>query len=502
MSAKQTYFQFVMPIVFMSESFLKIIGGIRNGTCNIDKTFPDKLFNKTPEADVKFSIEGLKNFKIFESGDFDEYCRMMKTLSDFVGNCNNTILFRNFKTDKGREVCYINKNIPEDIVAEIKQHFSTVKYLLKRMTPSLRFMRNLRSVLGIYEVRSTSTVIKADISSFFKSVRFENVMQYAPKAFKKENIHLYAKSELVNNDSRMYERLEVALWAFLSCLFHNGVVPTGAQYANNLANFHLYNVLFINFDRGLRSGTKATVSVYVDDLMFTGEEGDVKAVFAEFEKAINKGGLYLNYKKTQYFYPDENKVEFSLLGYRRNANSRGVVQAKVNSKIRKKCLDIIKERREYTLSEKGLINYALRMYHNGHTVFNPDIVLHSYFDEKVEMWNKLVSGELRLKINKEIFDPTGLSYKDICIMAKEVPGALPVVEERRGLPDEMAMFISMFVGNNPSGYTINSMAACTFNNAPAISVVFVNEREKKRNRYISGFFTFDQRLLASLYWAE
>ena len=502
MSAKHTYFEFAITITSMSESFMKIIDGIRNGTCNIDRTFPDKIFNKTPEADVKSSIEGIKNFKTFQTGDFDEYCRMMKTLSDFVGNCNNTILFRNFKTDKGREVCYINKNIPEEIVAEIKDIFSRVKYSLKRMTPHLRFMRNLRTVLGIHDSRSTSTIIKADISSFFKSVRFENVMQYAPKAFKKENISLYAESELVNDGSRMYERLEVALWAFLSCLFHNGVVPTGAQYANDLANYHLYNVLLINFDKRLRAGTNAAVSVYVDDLMFSGEEGDVKAVFAEFEKALNKGGLYLNYKKTQYFYPSENKVEFSLLGYRRNANSRGVVQAKVNSKIRKRCLDITKERREYTASEKGLINYAIRMYHNGHTVFNPDIILHSYFDEKVEMWNKLVSGELKLKINKEVFDPTGLSYKDICIMAKEVPGALPVVEERRGLPDEMAMFIGMFVGNNPSGYTINSMAACTFDNAPAVSVVFVNERLHKRNRYTSGFFTFDKRLLDSLYMVE
>ena len=502
MSAKHTYFEFAITITSMSESFMKIIDGIRNGTCNIDRTFPDKIFNKTPEADVKFSIDGIKNFKTFQTGDFDEYCRMMKILSDFVGNCNNTILFRNFKTDKGREVCYINKNIPEEIVTEIKDIFSRVKYSLKRMTLSLRFMRNLRTVLGIHDSRSTSTIIKADISSFFKSVRFENVMQYAPKVFKKENIGLYAESELVNDGSRMYERLEVALWAFLSCLFHNGVVPTGAQYANDLANYHLYNVLLINFDKRLRAGTNAAVSVYVDDLMFSGEEGDVKAVFAEFEKALNKGGLYLNYKKTQYFYPGENKVEFSLLGYRRNANSRGVVQAKVNSKIRKRCLDITKERREYTTSEKGLINYAIRMYHNGHTVFNPDIILHSYFDEKVEMWNKLVSGELKLKINKEIFDPTGLSYKDICIMAKEVPGALPVVEDRRRLPAGIAMFIDMFVGNNPSGYTINSMAACTFDNAPAVSVVFVNERLHKRNRYTSGFFTFDKRLLDSLYMVE
>ncbi len=506
MDAVDIHLEFITPMIYLAQTFLDIIQKIEDGECDIDSTFPEKLFNKTPKEDVLKAIESLNGPSGLMAVDFEEYSKMVKTLADFVGNCNNTILFRNFVTDKGREVCYINKKISEDDCENIKRAHHRIRNTLRWLTPGLRFMCNIHNTSHVAINNYSEMVIKSDISAFFKSVRFEKVMQLAPKTFLIKNLPLFSECKFELEDHKKFERLEIGLWAFLSCLFHNGAVPTGAKYANELANYHLYNTIFHHFDKAIAGCTPSRVYVYVDDLILGGKEDDVKTVYAELEKALNKGGLYLNYKKTQYFYPkaDEPGFEYSALGKRKVFSRSARHYSKVDSKSRKKCLDIIKERREYTHSEKGIINYAIRIDSSGSKLFNPDIIMHSYFDDKSKLWDKLVSGELDLKFDKDIFDPTGLSYKDICVMAKNLPDDLRWPyghdeDEDVELYAAINKFTEMFIGDNPSGYKVWITNIYHETDKTNLSVGFMKEFSNGTKKYTASTFSFERDLLDALY---
>lgn len=507
MDAVDIHLEFITPIVYLAQTFLDIIKKIEDGECDIDSTFPEKLFNKTPKEDVLKAIESLNGVNGLLTPDFEEYSRMVKTLADFVGNCNNTLLFRNFVTDKGREVCYINKKISEDDCENIKRAHNRIRNTLRWMTPNLRFMHNIHNTNHVAANNYNEMVIKSDISAFFKSVRFEKVMQLASKTFLIKNLPLFSECKFELEDHKKFERLEIGLWAFLSCLFHNGVVPTGARYANELANYHLYNTIFHHFDKAMAGVTSSRVYVYVDDLILAGREHDIKAIYAEFEKALNKGGLYLNYKKTQYFYPkaDDSKFEYSALGKRKVFDLTTRHYSKVDSKSRKKCLDIVKERREYTPSEKGIIDYAIRINNGISVLFNPDIILHSYFDDKCKLWDKLVAGELDLKMDKDIFDPTGLSYKDICIMAKNLPINYRWPYERDSDDEDQELyaaigkFAEMFIADNPSGYKMWTTNVYEEGGKVHLSVGLVKEFSNGTKKHTASVFSFEKDFLDALY---
>lgn len=454
MEDKNLCLSFLAPMTNLSQTFLNIIEKIENEECSIDSSFPEKLFNKTPKEDVLNAIETLIDYNNLFLIDFDEYSKKVKTLSDFVGNCNNTILFRNFRTDKGREVCYINKQIPDIYSDRIKEIHSNIRSLIGRLTPRLNLIKNQNSTDSYVDINYDQMAIKSDISSFFRSVRFENVIKYLSKTFLVKNILMYSKSQTENKELRVFERIEIALWGFIGCLFHNGIIPTGARYANDLAACYLNNLVFNTFRKDMLYSNRARIYVYVDDLLFLGEEGNVKEFYAEFEKAINKGGLYLNYKKTQYFYPKNGILEYSSLGRTRKFDFTTGFVSKVDSKARKKCLDIIKERREYDASEKGIINYALYMRHGANKIVNPDILMHSYFNDKSELWDKLIAGELNLKLNKSIFDPTNLKYKDICIMSKDIDVGFLSAHQFLDITDAIAEFVKLFILDNPFGLNL------------------------------------------------
>lgn len=505
MKAESIYSDFIRPISHLAETFLNIIQRIENGESDIDPTFPEKLFNKTPKGDVLEAINRLNSPDGLTSPDFEEYSRMIKTLADFVGNCNNTLLFRNFVTNKGREVCYINNKIHEDDCENIKRTHNYIRNVLRWMIPRPRIMKNIHNTNYACLNGLRDMVIKSDISAFFKSVRFEKVMKFAPKTFLVKNISAFSECKFEMEDTKKFERLEIALWGFLSCLFHNGTVPTGARYANELASYHLYNTIFHCFDKAMMGNSSSKVYVYVDDLVFTGREHDVKSVYAEFEKALNKGGLYLNYKKTQYFYPNEGIAlfEYSALGQRKGRYDSLNFYSKVDSKSRKKCLDIIKERREYTPSEKGIINYAMRINYRNATLFNPDIIMHSYFNDKSELWDKLVAGELDLKFDKDIFDPTGLTYKDICVMTKNIPRDTLWPREKDDEDETLYAarnkFVEMFIGFNPSGYKIYCIDDYIAEERSNLSVGFIKESSNGQEKKVACVLSFESNFLDALY---
>ena len=499
---------FLLPVMALARTFLNIIEKIESGESTINSEFPEKLFNKTPKEDVLNAISTLVDDKNIFSISFDDYSRMVKTLSDFVGNCNNTILFRNFVTDKGRNVCYINKQIDSDSVEAIKNVHSSTRKILRALTPNLRMVKSYAHTDYYSPLKGDDIVIKSDISAFFRSVKFENVIKYLPKTFFIKNLFLYSMCKMEDNETKKFERIEIALWAFFSCLFHNGIIPTGAQYSNDLAKCYLNNLLFHEFDKSLLNSQRGQIHVYVDDILVISNENDAKAIYSEFEKAINRGGLYLNYKKTQYFYPKDGSLEYSALGInKRNHDDAGVI-SKVNSKARKKCLDIIKDRRDYNESEKGIINYALYMKYGTRKIFNPDIIMHSYFNDKSQLWDKLLSGDLRLKINQDIFNPVDLKYKDICIMAKDPDPKVflynfndPITTENVAT-GSIKEFVKLFISDNPFGYSLINIDYFTHDDKEWLMITFGKISQGNGRRFNICPLFFKKGFLNSLYLEE
>lgn len=504
---EQICLEFLIPVMSLARSFLDVIEKIENGESTINPEFPGKLFNKTPKEDVLNAISTLSNYENIFLIDFDDYSRMVKTLSDFVGNCNNTILFRNFVTDKGRNVCYINKQLDEKEVDSIKSTHFIARKILRKLTPNLGMLKSYSHTDYCNTLKLGDIVIKSDISAFFRSVKFENVMKYLSKTFFIKNLFLYSKCKIEDNGVEKFERIEIAFWAFISCLFHNGIIPTGAQYSNDLAKCYLYNLIFHEFDKSLLSSSRGRIHTYVDDILVIGNENNAKEIYSEFEKAINKGGLYLNYKKTQYFYPKDGNLEYSALGINKKKDNEVGVITKVNSKARKKCLDIIKKRRDYSESEKGIMNYALYMRHGTKRIFNPDIIMHSYFDDKSKLWDKLVSGDLNLKINRDIFNPEGLKYKDICIMAKNPkPASLYNANNHSFAHDintECAIeFVKMFISDNPFGYSLGDIDYFACDDEEYLVVIFKKIHGDEIKKYNSCPLSFKKGFLSSLYLEE
>ena len=217
--------------------------------------------------------------------------------------------------------------------------------------------------------------------------------------------------------------------------------------------------------------------------------------------------MYLNYKKTQYFYPKDGNLEYSALGINKKKDNEVGVITKVNSKARKKCLDIIKKRRDYSESEKGIMNYALYMKHGTKRIFNPDIIMHSYFDDKSKLWDKLVSGDLNLKINRDIFNPEGLKYKDICIMAKNPnPASLYNANNHSFAHDintECAIeFVKMFISDNPFGYSLGDIDYFACDDEEYLVVIFKKIHGDEIKKYNSCPLSFKKGFLSSLYLEE
>ena len=400
---------------FMAEyasHFIEILDGISKDEIPINKEFVGKIYNKTPKNHVELSI-GFFEQDDFFSFDLNTILQHGKILSDFIGNCNNTILFRNFVTDKGREVCYLNKNIPDALLDKIKQTHSFASGVLNALRPHRSFASRLRNAHQLYAYAfsyETECVIKSDISAFFRSVKFENMIRESSKAFMITHSERFFARAL--SDEEDVDKLHLMHNFFLSCLFHNGVVPTGASYANPLADLHLFSTLLCHF-RAPRNSDNM-VYFYVDDI-FIFSKKDGKTFFKNFEKALNAGGLYLNYKKTQYFYTD--KGTFSGLGV---TFKSGVGSISVSSKVRKEILDIIKERKEFNDKELGLINYGLTA---GNLVkMNLDILLHTFFNDKSKAWDLMLKGEhpvLNFKEeSRELISSRFPTYKDFCVHCK------------------------------------------------------------------------------------
>lgn len=431
---------------FMAEyalHFIEILDGISNDEISINKEFVSKIYNKTPKNHVEMSIKFFQQDDFF-SFDLGTILQHGKILSDFIGNCNNTILFRNFVTDKGREVCYLNKNIPEVLLGKIKETHSFASGVLNTLRPHRSFASRLRNAHQLSSCAfgyESECVIKSDISAFFRSVKFENVIRESSKAFMITHSERFFATSLSNEED--VDKLHLMHNFFLSCLFHNGVVPTGASYANSLADLHLFSTLFCHF-RAPRNSDNM-VYFYVDDI-FIFSKKDGKTFFKNLEKALNAGGLYLNYKKTQCFYTD--KGTFSGLGV---TFKSGVGSISVSSKVRKEILDLVKERKEFNDKELGLINYGLTA---GNMVrVNLDILLHTFFNDKSKAWDLMLKGEHPVLNFKE--ESRGLisskfpTYKDFCVRCKSIrdtsdrePSDCEV-----NVSEEVELFFNMFVSD-------------------------------------------------------
>ena len=448
MRADIVYRGLAKPMCSLAKRFLIILEEIENGESELDASIPEKIFGKTPKMRVEQGIADMRNFDFLRQFEFDDFCRSVKVVSDFIGNCNNTILFRNFVNDKGREICYINKKIGEANKVSIEDTHNHIRSVVGLLRPDVRFIRRISNVGNLPRMDDSQMVIKSDISAFFRSVKFENLMKELPKVFRANNLEILAEEVIGTDETNVYGRLEVLIWAFMGCLFHNGVVPTGSKYAVELAQLHLLSTIYNHFDRSLARRGGVNVWIYVDDLIICGKREIVKEFYRELEKSMNAGGLYLNYKKVQYFYPDQGE-EYSALGVRVKG-IRGAAISRVNAKARKKCLDIIKERREYTPQEKGIIEYALRF--KSHTsVLNPDILYHTYFDDKNALWEKLKAGELPLRCNKDIYDISNMSYKEFIMANRAGVTEMWSYSDSRVSPP-LLEFIDMFLLDNSTGY--------------------------------------------------
>ena len=432
---------------FMAEyasHFIEILDGISNDEIPINKEFISKIYNKTPKNHVELSIEFFRKDDFF-SFDLGTILQHGKILSDFIGNCNNTILFRNFVTDKGREVCYLNKNIPEALLDKIKHRHSVASEILKTLKPHRSFASRLRNAHQLSSCAfgyEAECVIKSDISAFFRSVKFENVIRESSKAFMITHSERFFATSLSNEED--VDKLHLMHNFFLSCLFHNGVVPTGASYANSLADLHLFSTLLCHF-RAPRNSDNM-VYFYVDDI-FIFSKKDGKTFFKNFEKALNAGGLYLNYKKTRYFYTD--KGTFSGLGV---TFKSGVGSISVSSKTRKEILDLVRERKEFNDKELGLINYGLTA---GNLVkMNLDILLHTFFNDKSKAWDLMLKGEhpvLNFKEeSRELISSKFPTYKDFCVHCKSNNGEyiMELSDYEVDVNEEVKLFFDVFVSDS------------------------------------------------------
>lgn len=431
---------------FMAEyasHFIEILDGISKDEISINKEFIGKIYNKTPKNHVEMSIKFFGQDDFF-SFDLNTVLQHGKILSDFIGNCNNTILFRNFVTDKGREVCYLNKNIPEILLDKIKQTHSMASGILTSLRPHRSFASRLRNAhqLSAYAFNyETECVIKSDISAFFRSVKFENVIRESSKAFMITHSERFFATAL--SDEEDVDKLHLMHNFFLSCLFHNGVVPTGASYANSLADLHLFSTLFSYF-RAPRNSDNM-VYFYVDDI-FIFSKKDGKTFFKNLEKALNAGGLYLNYKKTQYFYTD--KGTFSGLGV---TFKSGVGSISVSSKVRKEILNLVKERKEFNDKELGLINYGLTA--GNMTKINLDILLHTFFNDKSKAWDLMLKGEHPLlnfkKESRELISSKLPTYKDFCVRCKSIPNECDreLSDCEVNVNEEVELFFNIFISD-------------------------------------------------------
>lgn len=431
---------------FMAEyasHFIEILDGISKDEISINKEFIGKIYNKTPKNHVEMSIKFFGQDDFF-SFDLNTILQHGKILSDFIGNCNNTILFRNFVTDKGREVCYLNKNIPEVLLDKIKQTHSFASGVLNTLRPHRSFASRLRNAhqLSSYAFGyEAECVIKSDISAFFRSVKFENVVRESSKVFMITHSERFFATALSNEED--VDKLHLMHNFFLSCLFHNGVVPTGASYANPLADLHLFSTL-LSYFRAPRNSDNM-VYFYVDDI-FIFSKKDGKTFFKNLEKALNAGGLYLNYKKTQYFYTD--KGTFSGLGV---TFKSGVGSISVSSKVRKEILNLVKERKEFNDKELGLINYGLTA--GNMAKINLDILLHTFFNDKNKAWDLMLKGEHPLlnfkEESRELISSKLPTYKDFCVRCKSIPNECDreLSDCEVNVNEEVELFFNIFVSD-------------------------------------------------------
>ena len=141
-------------------------------------------------------------------------------------------------------------------------------------------------------------------------------------------------------------------------------------------------------------------------------------------------------------------------------------------------------------------------------IFNPDIIMHSYFNDKSQLWDKLLSGDLRLKINKDVFNPADLKYKDICIMVKDPDPKVflynfndPITTENVAT-ESIKEFVKLFISDNPFGYSLVNIDYFTHDDKEWLIITFGKMSKGNERRFNICPLFFKKGFLSSLYLEE
>ena len=108
-------------------------------------------------------------------------------------------------------------------------------------------------------------------------------------------------------------------------------------------------------------------------------------------------------------------------------------------------------------------------------------------------------------MDKDIFDPTGLSYKDICIMAKNLPINYRWPYERDSDDEDQELyaaidkFAEMFIADNPSGYKMWTTNVYEEGGKVHLSVGLVKEFSNGTKKHTASVFSFEKDFLDALY---
>ena len=390
----------IKGILFYTKNSLNYIDyEYSHGFRNINKSLFDKVFIKNSRDSIEEVYELLlelsrEDYILMEELESDilMYCN---TLSEYLSDFSNTILFRQYTLSTGRKIDTINSKIPDSYKRRFKKVFeiyekyfsNSYSYIynrgsLDRVSGNLYYkncgyIKDLPILEVVKEHSNSLTIQTIDISKFFNNVKlkriydlnvFKTFIDYAyPSSLYSENNSVELFGRILMSPNNVRSILINVLNLTLSFLTHNGVLPTGTPYSPVLSN-----IFMLSFDSSIcneledvlsGSESKYVITRYVDDITISSSSIKDNYIYdfiivKKIEEFLNSMGLYLKYEKTNIF----NRLEqnANILGYSIPKISLGN-EITVNSKFRKEIIDIIRNKNSLIFDRKelGKINYFL-----------------------------------------------------------------------------------------------------------------------------------------------